>query len=94
MSHVFFTLLVLLLPLYSLLRMHIILSGTTVVSPYVGMARKQDDSSNVCISNYTVITWLGAGFTHFYGPNSRYRVLPLSTRTYVIPESIAKLVNP
>ena len=35
-----------------------------VVSSYVGMARKQDGAPNGCISNYTTITQLGAGFTH------------------------------
>ena len=39
--------------------------GRTVVSPYVGMARKQDGGSNGCISNYTAITQLGTGFTRF-----------------------------
>ena len=39
--------------------------GRTVVSPYVGMAQKQGVGSNGCISNYTAITRLGAGVTHF-----------------------------
>ena len=38
--------------------------GVTVVTPYVGMARKQDGGSNGCISNYTAINRLGAGFAH------------------------------
>ena len=32
--------------------------GGTVVTPYVGMARKQDGGSNGCISNYTAIITL------------------------------------
>ena len=39
--------------------------GRTVVSPYVGMARKQDGSSNGCINNYTAITRLVMDFTRF-----------------------------
>ena len=39
--------------------------GQTVVSPYVGMAQKQDGSSNGCISNYTIITRLGVSVMHF-----------------------------
>ena len=43
--------------------------GRMVVSHYVGMPRKQDDDSNECISNYTVITQLHVGAnctcTHF-----------------------------
>ena len=34
--------------------------GQTLVSPYVGMEQKQDGGSNGCISNYTMITQLGA----------------------------------
>ena len=37
----------------------------TVVTSYVGMARKQDGSSNGCISNYTPTTQIGKSFTHF-----------------------------
>ena len=39
--------------------------GRMVVSPYVGMTRKQDGGSNGCISNYTAITRLGAGVARF-----------------------------
>ena len=42
-----------------------IYQGRTVLSPHVEMVRKQDGSSNRCISNYMAITQLGAGFTHF-----------------------------
>ena len=39
--------------------------GRMIVNAYVGMARKQDGGSNGCISNYTVITQLGAGVACF-----------------------------
>ena len=45
--------------------LHALNQGRTLVSTYVGMARKQDDSSNGCISNYTMITQLGASAIHF-----------------------------
>ena len=42
------------------------MQGRTVLSPYVGMVRKQDGGSNGCIiGNYTTITRLGASVTHF-----------------------------
>ena len=39
-----------------------------VVSPYVGMAQKQDGGSNGCITNYTTITQLGASVIHVAVP--------------------------
>ena len=52
--------------------------GRTVVSPnvYVGLARKQNGGSNGCISNYTLITWLGASVTHFETLFCPFRALP------------------
>ena len=43
----------------------VLYQGQTVVSPYVGMVRKQDGGSNGCISNYRIITQLGASVVHF-----------------------------
>ena len=39
--------------------------GVTVVTPYVEVARKQSGGLIGCISNYTAIPRLGAGFAHF-----------------------------
>ena len=67
--------------------------GRTVVSPYVGMARKQDGGSNECISNYTTITRLEVDFTRFKAPSCRIRTLPWPTRTPTSSEGIAKVAN-
>ena len=67
--------------------------GRTVVSPYVGMARKQNGGSNGCISNYTTITQLRVGFIRFKAPTCRIRTLPSPTKAPKLPESIAKVVN-
>ena len=67
--------------------------GRMVVSPYVGMARKQDGGSNGCISNYMTITRLRAGFTHFRAPTCCIRTLPSPTIMFKLSESIAKVAN-
>ena len=56
------------------------------------MSRKEDGGSSGCISNYTLISWLGTGFT--CSPNCRFQDLPWSTRMPIIlPEISAKVAN-
>ena len=68
----------------------------TVVSPYmyVGMAWKQDGSSNWCISNYMTIIWLGVFFfSCFKAPTCHIRMLPWPKRMSTSPKSITKVAN-
>ena len=67
--------------------------GRTLVSPFVGMARKQDGGSNGCISNYTTITRIGASVTHFEALFYPFRVLSLLTRPPKSPVSNAKITK-
>ena len=58
-----------------------------VVTPYVGMARKQDGSSNgcTCISNYTMINQLGASFIiDIIAPSPGLETSHVITLTYVL----------
>ena len=61
-----------------------------VVSPYVGIARKQDSGSNGCISNYTVITWLRTGFI---APTCHFQALLWPTRMSISPKNSTKVIN-
>ena len=70
-----------------------IYQGRTLVSPYVGMARKQDGGSNGCISNYTTVTRLGVSVTHFEALFYHFRVLSLLTRPSKSPVSNAKIAK-
>ena len=61
------------------------------MSPYVGMAQKQDGGSNGCISNYMMITQLGASVTHFEALFYPFQVLHLLTRPPKSPVSNANI---
>ena len=63
------------------------------MSPYVGMARKQEDGSNGCISNYTIITLLGAGFTHFKAPYLLFSNTTLANKDVYIGRKHRKVAN-
>ena len=69
-------------------------SGTArrLVSSSVEMVQKQDGSSNGCSSNYTMIIWLGNGFTHLQPPTCHFRGLSCPhTRINLLSTYIAYL---
>ena len=67
--------------------------GSTVVSPYVGMARKQNGGYNASISVQTLIFHLVVNSTRLKTVRSALRHCPNSTVALRLLESVVKVTN-
>ena len=79
--------------LYTQPTVHVILLGSTVVSPYVGMARKQNGGYNASISVQTLIFHLVVNSTRLKTVRSALRHCPNSTVALRLLESVVKVTN-
>ena len=73
--------------------MHSCLLGSTVVSPYVGMARKQNGGYNASISVQTLIFHLVVNSTHLKTVRSALWHCPNSTVALRLLENVVKVTN-